>query len=219
VTGASFKSSEYFLPADCAFSSLRLAAIIDLLRDMSGGRLSKAAELEQLMSAVAAGDRNAFSMLYRATSAKLYGVVLRILRRRDLADEVIQETYVRIWKNAAAFDPTRASPITWMVTIARNRALDEVRRATPLQIDTTPEALDVADDRMLASEQVELTSDLARLRACLDGLEPDRRAIVRLAYLDGLSREELGVRFGHPPGTIKTWLHRSLKQLKACLTS
>jgi len=171
------------------------------------------------MSAVSAGDRDAFAALYRATSAKLYGVALRILRRRDLADEVIQETYVRIWNNAATFDPARASPITWMVTIARNRALDEVRRAAPLPIDTTPEAADVADEGMLASERAELASDLARLRTCLDGLEPERRDIVRLAYLDGLSREELGVRFGHPPGTIKTWLHRSLKQLKACLTS
>jgi len=171
------------------------------------------------MSAVAAGDRDAFAAIYRATSAKLYGVALRILRRRDLADEVIQETYVRIWNNAASFDPARASPITWMVAIARNRALDEVRRTAPLPLDATPAALDVADDAMLASEKVELASDLAKLHQCLDGLEPDRRQLVRLAYLHGLSREELGARFGHPPGTIKTWLHRSLKQLKACLTS
>lgn len=181
--------------------------------------LPKPTELERLMSAVAAGDRQAFAALYRATSAKLYGVALRILRRRDLADEVIQETYVRIWNNAAAFDPARASPITWMVTIARNRALDEVRRATPLPLEATPEALDVADDAMSASDRVELASDLVRLQACLDGLEFERREIVRLAYIEGLSREELGARFGHPVGTIKTWLHRSLKQLKACLTS
>lgn len=193
--------------------------MIGAFRNTSGDMLSKPTELERLMSAVAAGDRDAFAALYRATSAKLYGVALRILRRRDLADEVIQETYVRIWNHAAAYDPGRASPITWMVTIARNRALDEVRRAAPLAIDTTPEAFDVADDAMLASERVELASDLVRLKACLDGLEPERRDIVRLAYLDGLSRDDLSVRFGHPPGTIKTWLHRSLKQLKACLTS
>jgi RNA polymerase sigma-70 factor (ECF subfamily) len=179
----------------------------------------KPTELEGLLSAVAAGDREAFAALYRATSAKLYGVALRILRRRDLADEVIQETYVRIWNSAGTFDAARASPITWMVTIARNRALDEVRRRTPLAIDTTPEALDVADEGVLASQHVELASELARLRACLEGLEPEKRDIVRLAYLDGLSREELGARLGHPPGTIKTWPHRSLKQLKACLTS
>lgn len=192
-----------------------IGGVGNVSRDM----LQKSTELERLMSAVAAGDREAFAALYRATSAKLYGVVLRILRRRDLTDDVIQETYVRIWNNAAAFDATLASPITWMVTIARNRALDELRRAVPLPIDGTPEALEVADSAMLASERLESASDLARLLACLDALEPERRDIVRLAYLDGLSREELGARFGHPPGTIKTWLHRSLKQLKSCLTS
>lgn len=110
--------------------------------------LSKPSELERLMAAVAAGEQEAFAALYRATSAKLYGVALRILRRRDLADEVIQEVYVRIWNSAAAFDPARASPITWMVTIARNRALDEVRRVAPLPIEEAPEALHVADDAM-----------------------------------------------------------------------
>lgn len=184
-----------------------------------GVMLSTSSDLEVLMSRIATGDRRAFAGLYEATSAKLYGVILRILRRRDIADEVLQETYVRIWNNAVSFDPARASPITWMVTIARNRALDEVRRAVPMSLDAAPEALEVADSGMLASERVEIASDLARLTACLDGLEPERRDIVKLAYLDGLSREELGQRFGHPPGTIKTWLHRSLKQLKACLTS
>jgi RNA polymerase sigma-70 factor (ECF subfamily) len=117
------------------------------------------------------------------------------------------------------FDPTRASPITWMVTIARNRALDEVRRIAPISLDATPEAFEVADGNLLALERIEIADDLARLRACIEGLDPERRDIVKLAYLDGLSREELSQRFGHPEGTIKTWLHRSLKQLKSCLTS
>ena len=171
------------------------------------------------MSRVGAGDRQAFAVLYQATSAKLYGVVLRILKRRDIADEVVQETYVRIWNSASTFDPARASPITWMVTIARNRALDEVRRAVPVSLDAAPEALEVADGNMLALERLEIASDLARLAACIDGLDPERRDIVKLAYLEGLSREELGLRFGYPVGTIKTWLRRSMQQLKACLTS
>lgn len=181
--------------------------------------LSTPSELQVLMSRVGAGDRQAFAVLYQATSAKLYGVVLRILKRRDIADEVVQETYVRIWNSASTFDPARASPITWMVTIARNRALDEVRRAVPVSLDAAPEALEVADGNMLALERLEIASDLARLAACIDGLDPERRDIVKLAYLDGLSREELGLRFGHPEGTIKTWLRRSMQQLKACLTS
>ena len=171
------------------------------------------------MSRVGAGDRQAFAALYQATSAKLYGVVLRILKRRDIADEVVQEAYVRIWNSASTFDPARASPTTWMVAIARNRALDEVRRAVPVSLDAEPEALEVADGNMLALERLEIASDLARLAACIEGLDPKRRDIVKLAYLEGLSREELGQRFGHPEGTIKTWLRRSLQQLKACLTS
>lgn len=176
-------------------------------------------QIVDLLRQVAAGDREAFRCLYEATSSKLYGVLLRILKRRDLADEILQETYVRIWRHAGAFDPERASPITWMVSIARNRALDEVRKAAPLQLDDHPAAMEIVDpqilalDRMLAGEQID------RLQTCLDALEPERRELVKLAYLEGLSREELGQRVGHPAGTIKTWLHRSLKQLKSCLTS
>lgn len=174
-------------------------------------------QLNELLMRVAAGDRAAFGAVYAATSAKLYGIVLRILKRRDLADEVLQETYIRIWKNAATFDPARASPITWMATIARNRALDEVRRVTPISIEQHPGALEIRDPRPLPSEQLEVTAQIARLQDCLETLEPERRNIVQLAYLEGLSREELGRRFGHPVATIKTWLHRSLKQLKSCL--
>lgn len=178
-----------------------------------------AAQLSDLMARVAAGDRAAFAELYAATSSKLYGIVLRILRRRDLADEVLQETYVRIWHAAPGFDATRASAITWMSTIARNRAIDEVRRANFVSLDAMPDALEIADPQRLASEEVELASDYQRLLFCLDKLDPDRKEIVKLAYLDGMSREELGKRFGHPTATIKTWLHRSLKQLKTCLSS
>jgi RNA polymerase sigma-70 factor, ECF subfamily len=178
-----------------------------------------AGELSGLMQRVAVGDRAAFNAVYAATSAKLYGIVLRILKRPAVADEVLQEAYVRIWNNAASFDAAKASPITWMATIARNRALDEVRKVSPLSLDAVPGLNDIEDPQMLASEQLEIASDLARLRACLDKLEPEKRDIVKLAYLEGQTREDLGRRFGHPAATIKTWLHRSLKQLKTCLSS
>lgn len=177
------------------------------------------AELNDLMRRVASGDRAAFSAVYAATSGKLYGIVLRILKRPEVADEVLQEAYVRIWNNAGSFDPARASPITWMATIARNRALDEVRKAVPLPLETVPGLLEMRDPDMLASDKLELAGELARLQACLDGLDAEKREIVKLAYLEGQSREELGQRFGHPTATIKTWLHRSLKQLKTCLSS
>ena len=177
------------------------------------------ADLVQLLSRVANKNRDAFNALYRATSAKLYGVVLRILVRRDLADEVLQEAFVKIWERAGDFDAQRASPITWMVTIARNRALDEARKKGHLRIDDEPGALEVADPLPLATETIEQNEQSRRLHKCLDALEPQRKDIVKLAYLEGLSREELAARFGHPVSTIKTWLHRSLKQLKDCLAS
>jgi RNA polymerase sigma-70 factor (ECF subfamily) len=179
--------------------------------------LSASQKLDDLMARVARGDRGAFADLYSATSAKLFGIIVRILRRRDVAEDVLQDVYVKIWQKAAEFDRDRASPVTWMATIARNSALDVARRRTHVAIDDAPEALEVSDPSAPALEQIELGEDLGRLSRCIEGLEPERREMVRLAYLNGLSREELGARFGHPVGTIKTWLHRSLKQLKDCL--
>jgi RNA polymerase sigma-70 factor, ECF subfamily len=172
-----------------------------------------------LLRRVAAADRVAFARLYEATSAKLYGIILRILRRPALADEVLQEVYMRIWNHAGSFDPAKASPITWMAAIARNRALDEARKTSPLALDDVPGLDNIRDPAMLVSERLELAGDMAHLKQCLDGLDAEKRQIVTLAYMEGLSRDDLASRFGHPTATIKTWLHRSLKQLKTCLTS
>lgn len=173
--------------------------------------------ISDLIARTAQGDRAAFRALYDATAAKLFGVVIRILQRRDLAEDILQDVYVRIWDRAADFDPERASPITWLASIARNRAIDEVRRAAPVRLDDAPEIETFADPGRLPSEHLEVSDELARLQRCLDGLEPERRDMVSLAYLDGLSREALAQRFGKPVATVKTWLHRSLKQLRECL--
>lgn len=174
-------------------------------------------ELSGLLKRVSNGDRAAFADIYAAVAPKLYGTVIRILRRRDVAEDVLQDVFVKIWQHAATYDAERASPVTWMSTIARNAALDAVRKRGHVPIDDAPEALQVADPAPAASVTVELSEELSRLNRCIDGLEPDRQHLVRLAYIQGLSREELAERLGHPTGTIKTWLHRSLKQLKECL--
>ncbi|WPZ35532.1 sigma-70 family RNA polymerase sigma factor [Thalassobaculum sp. OXR-137] len=179
--------------------------------------LASGSDISELLARVAGGDRKAFALLYDATAPKLYGIVLRILRRRDEADEVAQDVYVKIWQRAGDFDPSRASPITWMATIARNRALDEVRRARPVTVSDDIALERAADPAPSALAAAEAGEDRARLDRCLDLLEGDRARLVRLAYLDGLSRQELADRFGQPVGTVKTWLHRSLKQLKDCL--
>ncbi len=105
-----------------------------------------ASDLSALLARVAARDKAAFSALYDLTSAKLYGVVVRILHRRDLADDILQEVYIRIWERAVDYDAAKGSPIAWMAAIARNRALDEVRRKALVSIEDAPETLDVASD-------------------------------------------------------------------------
>lgn len=171
-----------------------------------------------LLRRVAAKDRVAFAELYAATSSKLLGVILRILSRRSISEEVLQEVYVKVWERAADYNPAKGSPVGWLATIARNRALDEVRRKTPQSIEDTPEALDVMSDTLDQLSRMEQGEDLQRLMACLDKLEGNRREIVVLAYCHGLSREDLSRQFSAPVPTIKTWLHRSLAQLRTCLS-
>jgi RNA polymerase sigma-70 factor (ECF subfamily) len=175
------------------------------------------AELAELIARVARGDRAAFKAVYAATSSKLFGIAVRILGRKEVAEEVLQEVYVKVWERAGEFDPARASPITWMATITRNRALDEVRRRAPVSIEDTPEALEIADTGEDALAQLARNEDGRRLLECIGKLEPQRREVVLLAYYQGMSREALGQRFGRPVATIKTWLHRSLAQLRQCL--
>lgn len=172
-------------------------------------------ELVWLLAAVSRGDQEAFQRLYAATSAKLYGVVLRILRRGDLAEEVLQETYVRVWRRAAEFNPAQATPITWMVAIARNHALDVARKKSGVVEE--PLGMDGGSDMPEPLVRREMTEDLKRLLACMGNLEEERRRLILLAYYSGWTREELAARFDKPANTIRTWLRRSLLQVRECL--
>jgi RNA polymerase sigma-70 factor, ECF subfamily len=177
------------------------------------------AELVWLLAAVAKGDQAAFERLYVATRAKLYGIVLRILRRPDLANEVLQETYLKIWSSAGTFDPAVASPITWMASIARNRAIDVVRRRTETSIEEEPEVMAVAAESADPLARRETSEELKRLLTCLGRLEADRQRLVLLAYYNGLSREQLAQQFDRPVNTIKTQLRRALADIRECLDS
>src|SRR6201993_2613613 len=161
------------------------------------------AELVWLIAAVAKGDEPAFERLYGATRAKLYGVVLRILRRQDIAEEVIQETYVKIWNSAGQFNPALASPITWMTSIARNRAIDVVRKKSEASIEDEPDAMEVAADSPDPLARREMSEELKRLLECVGRLEPDRQKLVLLAYYNGWSREQLAAKFETPVNTGK----------------
>jgi RNA polymerase sigma-70 factor, ECF subfamily len=173
-------------------------------------------DLVAALQQTARGDRAAFRLVYEATSLKLYGIVVRILGRRDLADEVLQEVYIRVWQRAGDFDTASGSPITWLAAIARNLALDEARRKTPRSIEDFPEVLQLPSDDD-PSATIERNEDLRRLQGCLEGLAPEKKELVLLVYYYGMTREEISSRIGRPVATVKTWLRRSLAQLRDCL--
>jgi len=175
------------------------------------------AELVWLLAAVAKGDRAAFERLYGATRAKLYGVLLRILGTPAMAEGVMQESYLRVWKTAGTFDPTAASPITWMVAMARNRAIDIVRKRGDESVNDAQDALAGATDTPPPLARREMTDELRRLLSCLGKLDPEKQRIVLLAYYSGWSREQLAQKLDIPVNTIKTWLRRSLLEIRECM--
>jgi len=179
--------------------------------------MDAAADLSSLLARVAQRDREAFRALYRGAAPKLMGIVSRIVNRGDMASEVLQETFVKIWDKAGEFDAAKGSPMAWMATIARNRALDEVRRVRPTSLEDMPEGYEPAADTEDPLASRERSERLAALMRCLGELDPQKRQIVLLAYYRGASREALAKQFNAPTPTIKTWLHRSLTQLRGCL--
>ncbi len=174
-------------------------------------------EIETLISRVALGDRAAFRALYGATSAKLFGVCLRVLKNRTDAEDVLQETFVKIWNNAAKYQVSGYSPITWLVTIARNQSIDRLRSRRPDVADLT-EAEEIPDRTASPEQQVIMGGEAARLRTCLEKLSPGRAEAVKAAYMEGYSYQELADRLQQPINTVRTWLRRSLISLKDCLS-
>jgi RNA polymerase sigma-70 factor (ECF subfamily) len=163
------------------------------------------------------GDRSALRTVYDATHAKLFGIVLRICRERQAAEDVLQDVYLTIWRRAGAFDPGRASPITWMATIARNRAIDRVRSSAIRRTEPEDAALEVADESPLAHELIAQAQTATRLHTCLDTLEERQQTAIRTAFFDGLTYAELADRLTVPLGTVKSWIRRGMMRLKECL--
>lgn len=173
--------------------------------------------LVDLISATARGNQKAFAQLYAATSPKLYGAALRILRRRDLAEEIVQEAYLRIWHHAGRYDPARGSPVTWMAAIVRHLAIDMVRNHGAQMQGDAADLLAVPADTPHPLDEIALAEKRRRAFALLRDLDPVKRRLVIAAYLHGESREQLAERFGAPVNTIKTWLRRAVLQLRAGL--
>jgi RNA polymerase sigma factor (sigma-70 family) len=173
--------------------------------------------LESLLSRTAQGDARAFAELYARTSSRLFGVCLRMLRQRSDAEEVLQEVFVTVWRRARDFDSTVASATTWLVTLTRNRAIDRLRQhraRAPL------EAIDfdnLADERVGPPAHAEASQEYARLRGCLESLEPKDRYSIREAFYSGATYKELAERSQQPLGTMKSRIRRALAQLRTCL--
>ncbi len=189
----------------------------------------KSRELATLLARTALGDRAAFGRLYQRTSGHLLAVVLRIQRDRALAEDLLQEIYVSVWKSAGGFDAARSQPLTWLTHIARNRAIDSLRRArTQPQLDSHHAGDDGDEDHPNALEQhadespgpldlLGLASQKRQLNACLERLSPPQRQSVALAFFDGLSHAEVAEQLREPLGTVKSWVRRALGTLKGCL--
>lgn len=169
------------------------------------------------MSRVAAGDRAALRDLYEATSAKLFGVCLRILSSKEESEDVLQEVYLTIWRRADRFDSTRASVTTWASTIARNRAIDRLRARGPLAKAGPIEDFEIADEQPDAEMRLTAAGDLAQLQGCLSELDARTQAVIRTAFFDGVTYEALARRMDAPLGTVKSWIRRGLARLKECL--
>lgn len=179
---------------------------------------SRRRQLAAALRRVAGGDRAALRLVYDETAAKLFGVCLRILHDRSEAEDVLQDVYLNVCRKAASFDEARASPITWLVAIARNRAIDRVRsgagtrRSAPIE-----DAGEVPDPAPIATETIEAAQENRRLYSCLEELETRQQAAIRAAFIDGLTYEELAERSSVPLGTMKSWIRRGLAKLRACL--
>lgn len=176
------------------------------------------AELCDCLARIAGGDRAALKELFDRTSAKLFGICLRILKDRGDAEDALQDVYVSVWHRAGTFDPARASPITWLATIARNRAIDCLRSLRRSRAaEPVDEALGLADSAPDAFDQAATAADATRLQQCLQELEQRQSQAIRSAFFDGFSYSQLAKRASVPLGTMKSWIRRGLQQLKTCV--
>ena len=182
-------------------------------------------QLEHLLAQIAVmQDQTAFAELYTASRGKLFLTVLLIVRRWDLAEEVIQDVYVRIWLNANSYRSSSGSPMTWMITIARNLAIDLIRMTARESYSDDSVLLEIPSDGLTAVEAIEAVEDhrtalkhQQNMQSALQSLDPMRRDLVIAAYIHGESREQISKRTGVPVNTVKTWIRRALLEVAAFL--
>ncbi|MBC7779581.1 MAG: sigma-70 family RNA polymerase sigma factor [Proteobacteria bacterium] len=190
--------------------------------------MTDSATLAQHLARVALGDRDALRQVYDATSSHLLGVALRILNRRELAEDVLQDAFVNVWHHAGSYQAATSQPMTWLISIVRNKALDHLRQARRHAADSLDQGVDgdeggestvakIADERPNPLEMLTRSSEALQIRACLDALDASHRQSLALAYYHGLSHSEIASHLHAPLGSVKAWVRRGLERLKRCL--
>lgn len=175
------------------------------------------AKLADALIRTGSEDRAAFQEVYTLTSAKLFGICLRICGDRGAAEDILHEVYITVWKRAGAYQPGRVSPVTWLATIARNKSIDWIRARRIRPTHPVEEALMIADDQPDQLQTAARDEESQRLHDCLDALEDRARDAIRTAFFDGLTYAELAERKGVPLGTMKSIVRRGLLQLRGCV--
>lgn len=204
----------------CRFQHCRLVAGI-LIRHMLAPdpHAANRARLVAALARTSAGERTALREVYDLTAGKLFGICLRICRDRDAAEDILQDVYLKVWNQAGRFDANRASPITWLATIARNASIDWVRAngdrvGAHVDIDLNPERPSAEKGTF---ETLEAAQDRMRLERCLEQMAPQQGGAIRAAFLDGFTHSELARRLSVPLGTMKSMVRRGLLHLRECL--
>src|SRR3954447_22121696 len=176
-------------------------------------------QLAELIARCALRDQRAFAALYEFSSAKLFAVAVRITRRRDWAEEVLQEAFINIWNHANGYNATKSAPMTWMTAIVRNRALDWLRRPREVEVDEGHEELmaSIPDESPGPEELLRKSIEAGKLAECLKALTEEQQRSITLAFFYGMSHAELAQQLHKPLGTVKTWVRRGLDRLKVCL--
>jgi RNA polymerase sigma-70 factor (ECF subfamily) len=175
--------------------------------------------LTELLNRSANGDRQAFATLYRRVSPKLYAVCVTLLKQRDMAEDVLQDSFVKIWNRAGTYNPSKGSAITWMTSIVRNRALDMMRSSHPQLEQSADEyrELELVDDTRNPPDSLEFNTSTAALNRCLKQLKNGQRKCILMAYYYGYTHDELAQRLNTPLGTVKAWIRRGLERIRECL--
>lgn len=176
--------------------------------------------LTQLLAAISGGDQRAFAQLYESCSSHLFGLLLRILQRRDWAEEALQDCFLKVWQKSETYEPSRGAPLTWLSTIARYRALDLLRMKRP-EVEMPEEGeeapMTLADPGQDPVDGAIEGEGIGKLRDCMRGLQDEQRRSVLLAYYEGYTHQELAQVMKAPLGTVKSWVRRGLSRLRDCL--